>query len=75
MMLFVFLYGVVFYVDAPIRPCGESFCGKTGLPHTHAEYESFLRWQETLLVTWIIGAPIHFGCWAAKRWGKWPSDS
>src|SRR4051812_840742 len=26
MMLFVFLYGVIFYLDAPIRPCGESFC-------------------------------------------------
>lgn len=66
-MLAVFVYGLVFYIDAPLRPCGHGFCGKTGHPHTAAEYHAFLTWQAIFIITWFFGLPIHFAFAAAKR--------
>jgi hypothetical protein len=60
-MAAVFVYGLIFFIDAPIRPCGNGFCGKTGIAHTAAEYHDFAVWERTLLITWIVGVPIHFG--------------
>src|SRR5262245_8160281 len=50
----VFVYGMMFYTDAPIRPCGTGFCGKGGIPHTAADYHDFMAWEHTLLITWGI---------------------
>ena len=36
-MVAVFVYGIIFYIDAPIHPCGAGFCGKTGHAHTAAQ--------------------------------------
>jgi len=73
-MTAVFLYGLIFYIDAPIKPCGDLFCGKGGQPHTLAEYQSFRTWQGILIFTWAIGLPIHFvfsglklGWWRAEK--------
>ena len=67
-MLAVFVYGLIFFIDAPIHPCGKSFCGKTGTLHTAGDYRHFMVWQSTLIVTWIIGIPIQIGLWMATRW-------
>ena len=72
-MLCVFAYGIIFYWDAPISPCGHGFCGKGGRPHTLAEYLDFLRWQKILFITWAIGLPICAAFSAVKK-GKWPSQ-
>src|SRR5579871_5343874 len=52
------LYGVIFFIDAPYHqntaqtPCVTAeFCGKRGTPHTRQEFESFLVWQNTLIVS------------------------
>ena len=66
-MAAVFVYGLIFYTDAPIHPCGNGFCGKWGHPHTAAEYHAFLTWQATFLATWAVGLFITFGVWVLKR--------
>ena len=61
-MLAVFVYGLLEYPDAPIRPCTGSsgFCGKQGQPHTYSEYRQFESWQTTLIVVWPVGMLIAF---------------
>jgi len=71
-MAAVFFYGIVFYIDAPFKPCGAQFCGKTGKIHTLAEYQGFKRWEKMLLLTWAIGWPFQAGFWAVKR-DRWPA--
>jgi hypothetical protein len=59
----VFVYGMIFFSDGPIRPCETGFCGKGGTVRTAADYHDFMVWEHTMLVTWGIGLPIHFGLW------------
>jgi hypothetical protein len=71
----VFLYGIVFFIDAPLHentsqtPCVKAeFCGKGGTPHTREEFESFLIWQNTLILSWLFGVPtLWIASWVAKR--------
>src|SRR5688500_282613 len=42
------VYGVYHFPDAPIRPRGGGYVGKTGAPHTREDYERFLRWSLTM---------------------------
>jgi hypothetical protein len=70
-----FVYGIIFFVDAPLResspqkPCiNAEFCGKDGTPHTRQEFESFLVWQNTLILSWLFGVPtLWIASWIAKR--------
>lgn len=60
LMAAVFLYGLVLYPDAPLRPCagGNGYCGKQGAPHSVAEYEAFNRWETCLSLAWPAGAGL-----------------
>ena len=54
------LYGVYHFPDAPIRPRGGGYVGKTGTPHTREDYERFLRWSLAMWTSFpaafILGA-------------------
>ena len=39
------VYGVYHFPDAPLRPRGGGYVGKTGAPHTREDYERYLRWS------------------------------
>ena len=56
-MVAVFVYGLLEYPDAPIRPCTGSlgFCGKQNQPHSLLEYRQFLTWQAALVILWPLG--------------------
>jgi len=65
------LYGIIFFIDAPFHentpqtPCVKAelkaeFCGKGGIPHTRKEFESFVVWQNILLVSFLLGVPTMF---------------
>jgi hypothetical protein len=48
----VFAWGIIFYIDAPIKPCDNGhFCGKSHKHYTEQQYVGFERWQTTLFVT------------------------
>jgi hypothetical protein len=60
-VLCIFIYGVVMYPDAPIKPCGEAaYCGKGGKPRSEVEFRAYKRWETTLIVTALIGVSSHF---------------
>jgi hypothetical protein len=51
--MFFFVYGVIRYPDAPIRPCGaDSYCGKQGQLHDRGEYEGFQLWEGAM--PWVL---------------------
>jgi hypothetical protein len=70
-----FLYGAIFFVDAPLRgtnpqrPCvNAEFCGKDGTPHTREEFEAFVVWQNVLILSWLIGLPtMWIAGWVSKQ--------
>jgi hypothetical protein len=70
-----FLYGFIFFIDAPFHentpqtPCVKAeFCGKGGMPHTRQEFESFVVWQNMLLLSFLFGVPTMFvSQWISKR--------
>jgi hypothetical protein len=50
-----FLYGVIYFLDAPIKPCGEEiYCGKQGQIRTEDEYKSFKFWETGLIIVYSI---------------------
>jgi hypothetical protein len=53
----IFVYGLAVYPDAPYKACSSSlgYCGKSGRPHTEAEYRSQQVWERTLLVSAPFG--------------------
>jgi hypothetical protein len=62
------IYGVWNFPDAPIRFKGGGYVGKTGKPHTQAEYEAYIAWKGALLV--VFPSPFILGCafaWADSR--------
>lgn len=63
-MVAVFLYGIIFYPDAPYVRCSHGFCGKTGHHHSEAEFYACNLWQAALAFVWLIGLPI---CFALSR--------
>src|SRR5690242_5241029 len=71
----VFLYGIVFFVDAPYHqntpqtPCvNAEFCGKGGTPHTREEFESLAVWRNTLILSWLLEIPtMLLARWFSKR--------
>ena len=66
-MVVVFAYGLVLYPDAPLHPCGQAFCGKTGKPHTAVEYQDFMAWQTLLLWIWPPGFLINLAYLKVRR--------
>jgi hypothetical protein len=55
-MLVVFFYGAIRFSDGPIHQCAEhGFCGKQQQPHSLADYQAFITWQDTLFIIWPIG--------------------
>jgi hypothetical protein len=54
-----FFYGVLYFPDAPVHPCGTNqFCGKYGKIHSQEDYNAFLSWETGLFITF----PIAFFC-------------
>jgi hypothetical protein len=43
-----FAYGIYNFPDAPIRPDGGGYVGKTGHAHTRDHYENYLTWSLTM---------------------------
>jgi hypothetical protein len=54
------LYGFMRFPDAPLHACAaetrgeKGYCGKTGLAHTQAEFDSFGMWHNLLLYSWPV---------------------
>jgi hypothetical protein len=44
-------YGVYYFSDAPLRPSGQGYVGKTGAPRTREQFEEYLEWS---LVMWTL---------------------
>jgi hypothetical protein len=54
----IMIYGVVNFIDGPIKPCEKYvYCGKGGQPHTLEEYEAFRQWETLLIVVGLMLAP------------------
>jgi hypothetical protein len=54
-MLCLFAYGMVNFPDSPIYPCGDSYCGKRGQPHSHEDYIAYTQWRTALIYGWPAG--------------------
>jgi hypothetical protein len=50
-----FLGGLLLFPDAPIKPCGKSYCGKEGQRRSQIDYIRFSNWQTTLFILWPLG--------------------
>lgn len=46
-----FAYGIYNFPDAPIRPRGTGYVGRTGRPHARGDYERYLDWG---LAMWAV---------------------
>ena len=46
-----FLYGIYNFPDAPIRPSGSGYVGKSGKPHTAQDFERFVLWERAMFLT------------------------
>jgi hypothetical protein len=44
------LYGIYTFPDAPIRPRGSGFAGKTGDVRTQADYDRYVAWSRAMFV-------------------------
>src|SRR5206468_2909732 len=51
----LWIYGVYYYPDAPIRRCGDGFCGKHGPTRTLAEFQSFENWESLFIFCFFLG--------------------
>jgi hypothetical protein len=50
-----FFGGLLLFPDAPIKPCGNSYCGKQGQHRSQIDYIRFSEWQNTLFILWPLG--------------------
>jgi hypothetical protein len=66
-MIALFFYGVIMWPDAPIKECGAGYCGKHGLVHTAADYQSFKRWETALITVWPLGMVVGLYLRTRKR--------
>lgn len=46
----IFFHGAYLYPDSPIKPCGDSYCGKQGQPRTEEEYRDFKAWEGQVMI-------------------------
>src|SRR5262245_51527391 len=51
------VYGIWYFPDAPIRPEGSGYRGKTGTPRTLEDFTAFTNWLTALLIVF----PLAFG--------------
>jgi hypothetical protein len=51
----LWIYGVYFYPDAPIKRCDDGFCGKHGPTRTLAEFRSYEKWESLLFFSFFLG--------------------
>ena len=65
-MVALFIYGAVFYIDGPFHPCGHQFCGMAHL-HTADEYHNYLIWQSAIIAAWAIGIPTLLVLWLWEK--------
>jgi len=67
-------YGAYNFPDAPIRPKGGGYVGKTGRPRTQAEYESYLSWTVTMWTVFpaafVTGAAFSYSDARDRRKGR-----
>ena len=61
-----FSWGLVTFPDAPIRPCGASYCGKQSQPRTQVDFERFRTWETGFMVGWPV-VLASFGWLVRKR--------
>ena len=46
--------------DIPIRQAGDGYVGKTGRPHTYAEFEAYNTWSTAMFVTYPASIAMWF---------------
>lgn len=67
-------YGAYNFPDAPIRPKGGGYAGKTGKPRTRAEYESYLSWTLAMWTVFpavfVVGAAFAYSDARDRRRGR-----
>lgn len=67
-------YGVYNFPDAPIRPSGGGYAGKTGRPHTRSDYERYLNWSVVMWTTFpaafVAGAAFAYSDARDRRKGR-----
>jgi hypothetical protein len=54
MLVLALAYGAIRHPDAPIRECGNSYCGKYGALHTAEEYREFVVWETTFKIVGCV---------------------
>jgi hypothetical protein len=61
-MLTVFGYGVVHFIDGAVHECGSSYCSSRGQhPKTAEDYDTYKAWEKTILIVWPLGvAALYF---------------
>jgi hypothetical protein len=47
----IIVYGMYNFPDAPLSLKGTGYVGKTGKPHTMAEFENFLLWEKMMFIS------------------------
>ena len=66
------VYGVYNFPDAPIRPGGGGYVGKTGTPHTRDDYDRYLNWSLAMWTAFpaafILGATFVY--FDARDWRR-----
>ena len=61
------VYGIWYFPDAPIRPVGSGYKGKTGTPRTLEDFTAFSNWLAALLIVFPTAFGIGFAYLFADR--------
>ena len=49
-----FVAGMLWFPDAPIRVCGERFCGKYGAVHTEQHFLAYRWWSRAVIAALLL---------------------
>ena len=66
----ILAFGAFKWPDAPIRQAPGGFVGKTGIAHTHEDYELFKIWEKSLFVSFPLAFAVNIIAAVANRMRK-----
>lgn len=70
LVMALFLYGMIQFPSAPIKPCGIEYCGKYGSKVTREVYEAFVIWERALLIVTFLLVSYGWTGWLLKRFRR-----
>jgi hypothetical protein len=54
----IFLYGAIYFPDAPFHECKGGYCGTNGTLHTVGQYRDYQFLENTFLLVFAVGVIV-----------------